>query len=141
MIRNGVINDILQTFPHELEEFRPKPRYRALLRYRKTGLLISVLMAKYKPTTTGKRRWFIYPPPTECKRVAIVAFLSEDNTSVQQLRVFPNTTIFKAKAPMQATGKRLLSGTPVAGICDLLGVIQRVRACPSSHRASSPTNT
>jgi DNA invertase Pin-like site-specific DNA recombinase len=137
MIRRELMNNILQHFSAELEEFRPRPHFRALLRHRRTGLLISVLMGKCKPTTTGKIRWFIFPPKSERKRITILALLNKDNSSVQELHIFPDTKIIGNKAPLRENNPWLQSGIRAQKLSDLLDVIQQMRAL-KSPRTNAP---
>src|SRR5262249_25682529 len=100
LIRRAFMQSFLNEFPEHLQEVRATRRFRAMLKYRKTGLLISVLVARYRTTPKGKGRWFIEPPENEWQRAAIVGLMDENNASIKTTRGFacmnfPNATNFK----------------------------------------------
>ncbi len=49
-MRRLLIQQFLDCFAGQLEEVRATKRFRPVLRVRKTGLLISVVMARFQPT-------------------------------------------------------------------------------------------
>jgi DNA invertase Pin-like site-specific DNA recombinase len=87
LIRSALIKNLLDAFPSQLEEVRKNKKLRALLRYRRTGLLIAVVPA-YHDRNPNDDCWRIDVPKTERKRAAIVVFLTPGNDDVQSFRVF-----------------------------------------------------
>jgi DNA invertase Pin-like site-specific DNA recombinase len=79
LLRRSLIKRIVESFPEEINEVRKNGRFRSLLRYRKTGLLISVIVAKYCPTKLGNS-WMVPAPMSERKRPTVLALLNENNT-------------------------------------------------------------
>lgn len=53
VIRNEVIEEFVRHSEGQLESVRPRPRCRRLLRYRKTRLLIAVLLSEVHSDATG----------------------------------------------------------------------------------------
>jgi DNA invertase Pin-like site-specific DNA recombinase len=51
IVRRLFIQEFLECFAEQLEEVRATKRFRPVLRVRKTGLLISVVVARFQPTT------------------------------------------------------------------------------------------
>ena len=73
LVRSNLIKSLIEAFPGEIQEVRKSRRFRALLRYRKTGLLIAVVLAQYGKDTVG-HYWRIDAPRREEMRPAIVGF-------------------------------------------------------------------
>ena len=129
LVRQGFIQTFINGFPSQFEEVRATRRFRAMLRYKRTGLLISVMVARHHPTGTGKARWFIQPPRNERRRVTILGLMNEDNASVTTIRVFrtldyPNRTNLKFAQSDQWWEK----GERLETISELLHVLARVGA-------------
>jgi len=129
LLRRSLIQSFLDHFPDQLEEIRATKRFRALLRYCKTGLLISVVVARYFPTRTGKVRWLIDVPKRERKRVAILGLMDEQRASIRTMFVFlnmeygyPTSRKFGKDSAWLQTGERL------DNLSDFLQVLARVRA-------------
>lgn len=123
-LRGDLLNKIVETCPDQLETFRRGPRFRAVLKCRRTGLLVSVLLATCSPTKTGKSRWLVHQPHSERKRFTLIAFLNEGNTSIERLLVFPNIPFRKTRVPEDS--EWLQSGVPLTRTCDLLGIIREL---------------
>ncbi len=87
IIRDNLIEAFLAHSEGHLQVVRCNNRFRALLRYRKTGLLISVLLGRYKATTKGKSRWILNPHAREHHRVTVLVLLDEQNCAINQMRV------------------------------------------------------
>jgi len=129
IVRRLFIQQFLNCFADQIEEVRANKRFRPLLRIRKTGLLVSVVVARFQPTTrTRQPRWFIEPSRYERKRSAIVGLMDERNASVTSIRVFPkmdygNATNLKFALdhPWWQTGK------PLEQISDFVKVLTDFR--------------
>jgi hypothetical protein len=129
IVRRLFIQQFLDSFAGQLDEVRATKRFRPLLRLRKTGLLISVVVARFQPTTrTRQPRWFIEPPSHERRRVTIIGLMDERNESVTSVRVFP-----KMNYPNPTNLKFGLdhewwqTGKPLEKIHDFLAVLKYVR--------------
>lgn len=110
----------------KLQEARLNRRYRALLKYRRSGLLISVVLARPFPTRKGKPRRLVEPPRSERKRMTVVAFLNEDNSSIHQIRVF-RRIVSRGTSIRTAEGSDWLqTGFLVEHLSDLVAAIHRV---------------
>jgi len=124
-LRGDFIKDILETFPDQLEIFRRGARFRALLKFRKTGLLVSVLLAPCYPTKGGRLRWLVHPPRYERRRLTLIAFLNDGNTLIERSSVFRNLPFRKTKVLEDCEWLR--SGISLNQTCDLLRVINEIR--------------
>jgi DNA invertase Pin-like site-specific DNA recombinase len=88
LVRNELIEEFVGHSGGQLESIRPSARFRALLRYRRTGLLIAVLLARYRPTVQGEMRWIVDPVLGEENRVTVLVLLDETNSGIKRLLVF-----------------------------------------------------
>lgn len=124
-LRADLINSIVGTFPNQIEIFRRGPRFRALLKYRKTGLLVSVLLATCSPTKAGNRRWLVHPPRYERNRPTVVAFLNQSNTVIERTLIFDRIPFTKTKVLEDSEWVR--SGIPLKKATDFLNIIHGLR--------------
>lgn len=125
MIRRKLTKDTLETFPNQIVAVRYTFRHRAVLKCRRTGLLIAVLIARCCPTKRGVMRWFVIPAENERSRVTLLALLNEQNTSIEQLRVFPNMRIQRHGRQVREGSEWLQSGIRLENLSDLLEVLRR----------------
>jgi DNA invertase Pin-like site-specific DNA recombinase len=123
LLRDSLVKKLMDAFPAQIEQVNRSKRFKPLLRYRRTGLLVSVLIARCYPTKIGLS-WRIQAPKAERKRTAIVALLNENNSAVQSLRVFPNVPRMKVRAD-NAT---LKGSIPLDNMADLLLLLRHIRA-------------
>ena len=129
IVRRLFIQQFLDCFAGQIEEVRASKRFRPVLRVRKTGLLISVVVARFKPTTrTRQPRWFIEPSRYERKRTTILGLMDGRNSAITSIRVFRemdygNVTNLKFALdhPWWQTGE------PLEQISDLLAVLSDIR--------------
>jgi DNA invertase Pin-like site-specific DNA recombinase len=136
LLRSGLIRNIVETLPRHFRIFRRGSRFRALLKYRRTGLLMSVLLATCYPTKFGRPRWFFRPPRSERKRPTIVGLLNESNTTIDRLLVFQNIPFSKTKVPEDSEWLR--SGVPLKRTCDLLEIIRELRGSQNKQGVKLP---
>lgn len=102
ILRREFIRDVLAQFPSQFSQVRRNYRFRALLKYRRTGLLISILIVSHVQTIAGRPRWLVIPPKNEPKRLTILVLLNKDNTRIQHLRIFPKIRIHGKVAQIAA---------------------------------------
>ncbi len=88
LIRQDLIDSFVRYSGGQLEIVRPSGKFRALLRYRKTRRLISILLARYRPTLKGETRWIVIPHIKEHHRVTVLVLLNKTNTGIEEMRVF-----------------------------------------------------
>ena len=127
LVRSDLIKRLLDTFPGKIEEMRRSRRFRALLRYRKTGLLIAVVLAQHGKDTFGDY-WRIDAPRSEEKRTALVAFLNEQNTEIQSLRVFRKFRFARLTVRDGRNNEWLLSGRLLPDVGQFVNVLEMIRA-------------
>ncbi|MGC2195694.1 MAG: recombinase family protein [Terriglobales bacterium] len=127
LLRRELIKSLVDHFSGQLQEVRPNRRFRALLRYRRTGLLISVVLARCYPAKIGRMRWLVEAPKNERRRVTLVALLNEGNTAIVGLRVFRRMNIPGPDIRVREGCKWLQAGIPLERASDLLTAIRQVR--------------
>jgi hypothetical protein len=130
IVRRLFIRQFLDCFPEQLEEVRATKRFRPVLRLRKTGLLISVVVARIKPTArTRQPRWLIEIPKPERKRVAILGIMDENNARIIGMNVFRNMQYPNATSPkFGADSAWFHAGERLMRVSDFLEVLKRIRA-------------
>jgi hypothetical protein len=129
IVRRFFIQQFLDCFAGQIEEVRATKRFRPLLRVRKTELLISVVVARFQPTTrTGQPRWLIEPSRYERKRTTILGLMDSHNTAITSIRVFRKMNYgnatnlkFSLDHPWWQTGE------PLGQITDLFRVLENIR--------------
>jgi DNA invertase Pin-like site-specific DNA recombinase len=126
MVRQNLIREAMEMFPNQVDATRSTFRHRVMLRCRRTGLLIAVLIARCYPTRGGVMRWFVIPAKNERKRATLLVLLNEQNTSVAQLRVFRNMRIQREARQVREGSKWLQSGIPLDNLSNLMEVVQQV---------------
>lgn len=125
VLRHNFIEGIVAAFPEQIQTFRRGPRFRALLKHRKTGLLVSVLIASCSPTKAGKLRWLVHPRRDERKRLTIIAFLNQNNAEIERSLAFRNIPFRKTK--VVESSEWFLSGVPLTRASDFLGIVCALR--------------
>jgi hypothetical protein len=129
MIRREVANSLLSHFPNQLEELRISRRFRSRLREIKSGLMISLVIARCCPSTKGEIRWLLdYSGilDEERKWVTILALLNEKNTAVKELRVFPKVDFPGRRVYLRQDNKWFQSGTSLERAADFVDVFNRI---------------
>ena len=127
LVRSSLIQRFLKAFPDQIQEVRVNRHFRSLLRYRKTGQLISVVLARCCPTKSGSS-WLVEAPMRERKRLIVLALLDEANTSVKTLMAFPRVAVKELHFRVRADSEWLRSGAPLESASQLLDVMRRIRA-------------
>jgi len=127
LVRRDLIECLLEAFPGKIEQVRKSRRFRALLRYRKTGLLIAVVLAQHGKDRIGDY-WRINAPKVEGKRTAIVAFPNEENTKIQSLRLFGQLRFAKSVIRNGRDDEWLSSGRLLTDVKQFVEVLEQVRA-------------
>ena len=128
-IRNDLLAQFTRTFPEELEIARCGPRrtFKAIIRHRKTGLLISLVVARCHPTQRGIPRWKIqHYSLIERKMVTILARLDLTNTTVTSIKVLP--PLSGKEIWVREDSPFLNRGVPVYRLTELVSAIETVLA-------------
>lgn len=125
LVRNDLIRGLLEAFPNQIVEVR-KSRGRALLRYRRTRLLITVVLAQ-PHRDSGESVWRLEAPKSKKKRTAVVAFLTEDNAAIQSLRVFYRRGYSRLTIRVRRDNDWLRSGLALGDTSEFIRVLDRVR--------------
>jgi hypothetical protein len=133
LIRSELMKGLVEHSSGEFREFRRNRVFRALLKRRRTGLLVSVVLARCYPTVKNGWRWIIEPPKNERKRITVLALLNETNSSIRKVRVFRRMPTRKITMYVGEDSKWLNSGVPLHQMADLLTVVVRVRSLALEH--------
>ncbi len=98
-----------------------------MLRYRKTGLLIAVVLAQHGKDTFGDF-WRIDTPRTEAKRTVVVGFFNEGNTPNPDSQGSRELQFARVTIRDRRKDGWLLSGRVLTDVSHLLDVLEEVRA-------------
>jgi DNA invertase Pin-like site-specific DNA recombinase len=121
LLRDSLVRTITETFPTQIAEVKRSRRFKPLLRYGRTGLLISIVIARYYPTETGAS-WRIEAPKAERKRATVVGLLDHRNTAIESLVVFRRISRMRLR-PEKGLGR----GVALGRISELLIALEQVR--------------
>ena len=127
-VRRKLMKDLVDHFGGQIEELRPTMRFRAMLKVRKTGLLVSVAVARFKPTKTGAARWLMEVPKSERKRTGLLGLMNPQNSSLISMQVF-RTMGYRNPTTLQfgLNNRWFQTGVPLQNLSDFLEVVSQVR--------------
>jgi len=132
LLRRSLITSLIDAFPNQIQEVRRNKRFRPMLRYRRTGLLISVVFARCCHGSLG-RSWIIETPRSERKRTTLLALLAFGSNAIESLKVFPGIPTKDRHLRVRESDDWLASGVPLARISDLLDAVRAVRSVRSAE--------
>ena len=133
MLRDSFMKSVLNAFPGQLQAVRENRRYRPMLRYRRTGLLISVVFAR-RCTRGTVPSWIIETPRSKRNRVTLLAVLDVRGGTIETLRLFPKLPITHRHMRVRENDDWFKTGLPVQDIADLLDIIRSVRTVNGNSR-------
>jgi DNA invertase Pin-like site-specific DNA recombinase len=125
-IRDELIEALVAHSNAQLEIVRPGIKFRALLRYHRTGLLISVLLARYRASCKGEARWLVVPHEKEYQRMTVLVLLDEANSAIKQMWLLPR--VGPHRFALRENGKALSKAVAFSHPSELLGAIRKARS-------------
>jgi uncharacterized MAPEG superfamily protein len=128
LLRRELIRDMVEESSGEFQEFRSSRVFRALLKRRQTGLLVSVVLARCYPTVKRGLRWIVEPPQKERKRVTVLALLDKTNASINEMRVFRMLPASRMAYHVGVNSEWLNAGAVLYRPADLLRIVCTVRS-------------
>jgi DNA invertase Pin-like site-specific DNA recombinase len=134
LLRSALIADLLANFPLQLQEERKTNRHRTLLRYRKTGRLIAVVLAYQLLDSRGDISWRIDVPDTLRKRTVVVGFLDSANEAIQSLIVFDRLRLSKFTIRPNRDDEWLRSGYALHNISDFVNALEWITVGPKTKK-------
>jgi DNA invertase Pin-like site-specific DNA recombinase len=126
LARSALIDSLIECFPQELQEARKGRQFRALLRFRRTGLLIAVVLA-HQRTYSDTTFWRLDAPKAERKRPVILGLLNEEHSAIQSVWVIPQLLSSRLTIRGSKGENWLRSGEQLDRVSDFLCVLERVR--------------
>jgi DNA invertase Pin-like site-specific DNA recombinase len=127
VLRHSLLKSVLDAFPNQIREVRKNGRFRPMLRYRKTGLRISVLFARCCESSAG-RSWIIEAPRSERKHTTLLAFLNARGDAIDALRLFLNVPRKDRHVRVREDDGWFGSGVPLHDISELFEAITALRS-------------
>ena len=125
IFRAAFLKNVLDAFPNQFQEVRKNHRFRPLLKYRRTGLLISLVFARYTPNTL-EREWIIETPDTRTGHAALLVSLDSEG-KVQSLWLFRKISAIHRHMRIRVGSDFLRAGIHVGHIAELLDTIRGIR--------------
>ena len=121
------MEELVRESAGQLDRFRPSRRRRGLLRCPRTGLLISVQLARFQPTNKSEIRWSIDPRFSECHRTTVLVLLGETNTGIGQVYAVPRLPA-KRRFVLPQNSEFLKRGILVEHPAKLLDAVRSLRS-------------
>ena len=134
VVREQLMEVLVRESQGSLYQFRPSGRHRVLLRCRRTGLLISVLLARFQLTAKGQTRWSVDPRINDNPRLTALVLLDETNRVINKLFVFrrlPGIHRFTVRSDSEFLQKGLLVD-PSSKLLDAVHEVRMTRNIKSS---------
>jgi DNA invertase Pin-like site-specific DNA recombinase len=126
LLRSSLVKEILDAFPGKISEVQRSKRFLPLLRYRKTGLLVSVLLARCCSSKAGLS-WLIEAPKSQRKRTTVMGFLDATNTSIESLTVVSRVPLKYRHFRVRRDDNWRAEAEPLTRISDLSTALDRIR--------------
>jgi DNA invertase Pin-like site-specific DNA recombinase len=126
VLRDSFIKTLLYTFAGPLQAVRKNRRYRPVVRYRRTGLLISVVFARHGARGTVPS-WIIETPRAKRNRITLLALLDVRGGTIEALRVLPKLPSIHRHMRVKENDDWFRAGLPVQDISDLLEIVKSVQ--------------
>lgn len=126
LLRTFFIKDLFETFPNQFQEVRINKRFRPLLRYRKTGLLVSLTFARRSTNGLGSS-WIIETPKTERKRTTILVLLNVRGRGIEAIYLFSQIPANHRHMRVREGDDFLESGSRIENLSGLLDAIKGLR--------------
>lgn len=137
LVRRDLIAHFVEALPDTLEEFRPGQHRRELLKQRKTGRLISLLICRYRPTLIGESRWLVEIPGDARKRTTLLALMDEENKSIKEMRLFSALRHRGGRFYIYAESEWLRSGLLLEQTTDLPNLLKQLPRLKKSRSCHS----
>jgi len=121
-LREELISQIAEMFPHEVSIVRPGVHWRKRLRLF-NRLTVSVLMVRSTLVYKTTRRWLVEPNRHECKFITLLARLNESNRVIVDLHVFPN---IDRSRPFQISDSWMKRGKRISELSQLCKIVMEI---------------
>jgi DNA invertase Pin-like site-specific DNA recombinase len=122
LLRSSLIKSFVEALPDQIEGVQKNKRIRPMLRCRKTGLLISVVLARCCHTEIGVS-WLIESPKCERQHTTVLALLNKRNNAIESLRVLPSLIHSAQHIRVRPESDWLKSGVLLEKTTDLLEAV------------------
>lgn len=126
LLRTSFLKTLFDTFPNQFQEARPNKRFRPLLRYRKTGLLISLTFARR--SINGLRcSWIVETSKAERRRTTLLVLLDVRGSAIEAIYLFSRIPAIHRHMRVRQGDDFLRSGFRVDNLSGLLEAIKSLR--------------
>ena len=126
IIRSLLIAQLLQCFPGQVEIARKSERFRGLIRCRKTGRLVSLVIGR-RPSPGCGTGWLAECPVPERKRTVFLALLDQQNDSVEALFLVQKLPLRDRHIRIRESSEFLRSGKRLGSISEFLDALKHFK--------------
>ena len=120
------MKNLHDTFPNQFREVRKNNRFRPLLKYRKTGLLISLIFAR-NSTNHCEKSWIIDTPKEKREHTTLLVLLDVHGGGVESLWLFRTVPTDYRHMRVRVGDDFLQTGTRLDSMSHLVEAIRTVR--------------
>lgn len=125
IFRAAFLKTVLDAFPNQFQEVRKNNCFRPLLKYRRTGLLISLVFARYSPDDSDPK-WIIATPDIRTGHAALLVSLDSEG-KVESLWVFRRIPAIHRHMRIREGDEFLKVGLHVKSISELADAIKSLK--------------
>jgi DNA invertase Pin-like site-specific DNA recombinase len=122
IFRAAFLKTVLDAFPNQFQEVRKNNRFRPLLRYRRTGLLLSLVFSRYSPNALDPK-WIIETPDARTGHAALLVSLDSEG-KVELLWIFRRIPAIHRHMRIREGDEFLKAGRHVECISGLVDAIR-----------------
>lgn len=126
VLRSSFISSLLRAFPNQLQLVRRNKRYRPLVRYQKTGLLFSVVFARFHQSRTG-RSWIIENSRKERGRPTLLVLVAPTGNTIESMTMLPKLPTTYRHQRVREDQDWLKLGVPLQTIEGLITALTSIR--------------
>jgi hypothetical protein len=127
-IRRDLVERILNQRQNQFQLVRRNKRYRMVLRYRRTGLLVAVTLATRQHSSQAGDYWHLERPKGERNRATILALMNEGNTVISKLLLLPRLNFPARSLRLREGSEWLNGGLPIDDLSFLPNMLERIRS-------------
>jgi DNA invertase Pin-like site-specific DNA recombinase len=126
-IRRDLVDRVLHQCQPHFQLVRKNRRFRMLLRYRKTGLLIALTVATRQHSCEAGDYWHVERPKAERNRVMILALMNEENTVISKLLLLHRLDFPGRSVRLREGSKWLDCGLSIDDVSFLPNMLEQIR--------------
>ncbi|HKW16418.1 MAG TPA: recombinase family protein [Terriglobales bacterium] len=125
-LRHSFLTKVFEIFPKQFQQVRTNRRFRPMLRYCKTGLLISLTFAR-RCTRCSGASWIIETPRAQRNRTTLLVLVDIHGSTIESVWVFPRLPVAYRHMRVREGDMFIRTGVHVPYLSGLVEAIETVR--------------